>query len=152
MPQTDKAGNQQTPGRLNGKFAPGVSGNPAGRKEGSRSKATLAMQDILLTEGEAVIRRAVDLAIQGNEVALKLVIERLIPVSKDRVISLELPKIVNPSDVAEAVKRAVEAVSDGEMTPGEGETILKLLAALRTALSGKPGDLQSEAFAGICGF
>ncbi len=56
---------------------PGVSGNPAGRREGSRNRATLALQALLDGEGERVVRKAVAMALEGNETALRLVLERL---------------------------------------------------------------------------
>jgi len=134
-----------------GQFVPGVSGNPAGRREGSRNRATLALQALLDGEGERIIRKAVDMALAGNETALRLVLERLLPVAKDRPITLDLPKLAKPSDVAEAVRRAVEAVATGEVTPAEAETVLKLLEALRTALVNRQGDLDVEKLDRILG-
>lgn len=130
---------------------PGVSGNPAGRKEGSRNRATLALQALLDGEGERVVRKAVEMALQGNETALRLVLERLLPVAKDRPIRLDLPSLAKASDVAEAVRRAVEAVATGEVTPAEAETVLKLLEALRTALVNREGDLDVEKLDRILG-
>ena len=134
-----------------GQFVPGASGNPAGRKEGSRNRATLALQALLEGEGERIIRKAVDMALAGNETALRLVLERLLPVAKDRPITLDLPKLAKPSDVAEAVRRAVEAVATGEVTPAEAETVLKLLEALRAALVHRQGDLDVEKLDRILG-
>lgn len=145
-PKPEKADDQQAPRRISGKFAPGTSGNPAGRREGSRNNATLALQQILLADGEAVLRRAVELALAGNESAMKLVIERLLPVAKERAISLPLPNLEKCSDVADAIRCAVVAVSEGELTPSEASVVLNLLAELRSALLSKSSDLQSEAF------
>lgn len=130
---------------------PGVSGNPAGRPEGSRNRATLALQALLEGQGERVIQKAVELALSGNETALRLVVERLLPVAKERPVRLNLPKLVNASDVAEAVRRAIEAVADGAMTPAEAETVLRLLDSMRAALINRKGDLESENFDRILG-
>jgi hypothetical protein len=147
-----KTGEQQEVVRNErGQFVPGVSGNPAGRREGSRNRATLALQTLLDGEGERVVRKAVAMALAGNETALRLVLERLLPVAKDRPISLDLPRLANASDVAEAVRRAIEAVAGGEVTPAEAETVLKLLEALRAALINQKGDLESENFDRILG-
>jgi len=147
-----KTGEQQVVIRNErGQFVPGVSGNPAGRKEGSRNRATLALQALLDGEGERVVRKAVEMALQGNETALRLVLERLLPVAKDRPIRLDLPSLAKASDVAEAVRRAVEAVATGEVTPAEAETVLKLLEALRTALVNREGDLDVEKLDRILG-
>ncbi len=53
--------------------------------------------------------------------------------------------------MAEAVRRAIEALAGGEMTPAEAETVLKLLEALRAALINQKGDLESENFDRILG-
>jgi len=147
-----KTGEQQEVVRNErGQFVPGVSGNPAGRKEGSRNRATLALQQLLDGEGERIIRKAVEMALAGNETALRLVLERLLPVAKDRPIRLDLPQLAKASDVAEAVRRAVEAVAAGEVTPAEAEIVLKLLEALRAALVNQQGDLEAEKLDRILG-
>jgi len=152
-PDPGKTGDQQAAIVRNerGQFVPGVSGNPAGRREGSRNRATLALQALLDGEGERVVRKAVEMALQGNETALRLVLERLLPVAKDRPISLDLPQLAKASDVAEAVRRAVEAVAAGAVTPAEAEIVLKLLEALRAALVNREGDLEIERFDRILG-
>ena len=104
----------------------------------------MALQALLDGEGERVVRKAVDMALAGNETALRLVLERLLPVAKERPIRLDLPQLTKPSDVAQAVRRAVEAVAAGEVTPAEAETVLKLLEALRAALVNREGDLEIE--------
>jgi hypothetical protein len=129
-----------------GQLVPGVSGNAAGRKQGSRNRATLVLQALLEAEGEKVVRKAVEMALAGNETALRLVVERLIPPVKERPIQLDLPRLGKASDVAEAVRRAIEAVAAGQLMPSEAETVLKLLEALRGALINQKGDLEVEQF------
>lgn len=46
-------------------FQPGKSGNPAGRPKGFRSKATLAPEAIFDGEGEAITRKAIEMALEG---------------------------------------------------------------------------------------
>lgn len=59
-------------GAGNGKFAPGVSGNPAGRPKGSRHKVTLAIEAMLEGEHEKLTRKAIDMALEGDGPALRL--------------------------------------------------------------------------------
>ena len=101
---------------------------------------------MLEAEGEKVVRKAVEMALAGNETALRLVVERLIPPVKERPIQLDLPRLGKASDVAEAVRRAIEAVAAGQLMPSEAETVLKLLEALRGALINQKGDLEVEQF------
>ena len=73
-------------GRLqDGRFAKGVSGNPRGRAAGTRNRATLAAMELLDGEAEALTRTAIDLALGGDMAALRLCIERIIPVRREAV-------------------------------------------------------------------
>ena len=76
-----------------GKFKSGQSGNPGGRPKGALNKITLAAQALLEGEAEALTRKAVELAKNGNPVALRLCLERVLPPWKDRPINFTLPKI-----------------------------------------------------------
>jgi hypothetical protein len=116
------------------KFKKGESGNPRGRKLGSRHKATLAGQALLDGEAEALTRKAVELAQAGNVVALKLCLERLIPPRKDRPITLRLPRVVEVGDIAKALETILEAVAEGEITPGEAQAVAGVLDAFRKGL------------------
>ncbi len=60
------------------KFAKGQSGNPAGRKRGSRNKAT-ALRDQLEADASALIRKAVELAKGGDVAALRMCLDRILP-------------------------------------------------------------------------
>jgi hypothetical protein len=49
-----------------GRFSPGCSGNPAGKKAGTRHKATQAALALLSGEAEGLTRKAVELALAGE--------------------------------------------------------------------------------------
>ena len=55
-----------------GRFAPG---NP-GRPKGSRNKTTAAISALLDGEAEAITRKAVEMALEGDSVALRLCLEK----------------------------------------------------------------------------
>ncbi len=74
-------------------FKPGKSGNPDGRKKGSRHKVTLAAQALLDGEGENITRKCINLALEGDMTAIRLVMERITPVKKDSPVSFRLPII-----------------------------------------------------------
>src|SRR5215471_13932032 len=86
-------------GNPEGRFKPGLSGNPAGRPPGSRNKATETAE--LLLEGEAVAltRKAVELALGGDPIALRLCLDRLIPPRRGRKV--QLANVPPVSSVAE---------------------------------------------------
>jgi hypothetical protein len=51
---------------------------------GSRNKATLALQELLDGEAEAIMRKLINLAKGGDMTAIRLCIERLIPPCRER--------------------------------------------------------------------
>lgn len=121
--------------RGNGKpFKEGQSGNPAGRPKGSRNRATAALEKILDGDAESILRKAVELAKDGDTVALRLCLDRLIPVRKDRPISFELPEIEAPSDLTKATSAILNGVAAGEITPSEAAELSKLVEAHVRAL------------------
>ena len=68
------------PGLVRGRpFEKGRSGNPTGRRFGSRNKATLAAATLLAGESEALTRTAVELALAGDPTAMRLCLERILP-------------------------------------------------------------------------
>jgi hypothetical protein len=115
-------------------FKPGKSGNPAGRKVGSRNKVTLAMEALLEGEAEALTRAAIDKALAGDTMALRICFDRLYPPQKGRSIRIDLPTIKQVDDVVRGYESVLEAVSDGTITPDEASTIASVLEAKRKAI------------------
>src|SRR5713226_1671185 len=83
-------------------FEPGQSGNPSGRPKGARNRATLAVEALLDDEAEALTRKVVAMALEGNIAALRLCIERLSPPRRDRSVEFNLPKMESAADAVAA--------------------------------------------------
>jgi hypothetical protein len=110
-------------------FVKGQTGNPAGKRRGSRHKTTLAMDALLEGDAEKLTRRAIDLALEGDTVALRLCLDRLSPVRKDRPIQFELPAIETVQDLVKATASVLEAVAAGDLTPSEAAELSKIIDA-----------------------
>ncbi len=108
-------------------FTEGQSGNPAGRPKGSRNKTTVALEKILDGDAESILRKAVEMAQDGDPTALRLCLDRLLPPRKDRPISFALPAIETADDLPKATGAIVAAVAAGELTPSEAAEISKTL-------------------------
>lgn len=78
------------------KFKTGQSGNPGGRPKGVLNKATLASQTLLDGEAEAMTRKVVELAKDGNLAALRLCLERLLPPGRIGLFSSPCPRWREP--------------------------------------------------------
>ena len=108
-------------------FQKGRSGNSAGRRPGSRNKATLAAAKLLAGEAEGLTRKAVEAAFAGDPMALRLCVERLLPVCRERAVKFKLPPIESPADIAAAMKAVTAALAAGVITPGEAGRITAMV-------------------------
>src|ERR1017187_2071154 len=112
-----------------GQFKKGTSGNPSGRPTGSRNRATLMAEQYLEGEAEQLTRKVVDMAKGGNILALRLCLERVIPIRRERSIELELPPAHNALDLAANLQRILAAVGEGRITPGEAQALTEVLSS-----------------------
>ena len=58
--------------------------NPSGRPVGARNRTTLAAEALLDGEAEALIRKAVELGLQGDLIALRICLDRILPKRRER--------------------------------------------------------------------
>ena len=119
------------PGRTPaGRFAPGVSGNPAGRPKGSRNKASFFAEAMRAGEGVELARRCLDEAQDGNSVSLRFCLGRIEPARRGRPVTLDLLP-GEEREVHAVLARALRAVAAGELTPEEAYWIGRLAALKR---------------------
>jgi Family of unknown function (DUF5681) len=116
-------------------FRKGQSGNPAGKPKGTRHRTTLAMEALLDGEAELITRKAVEMALTGDATALRLCLERILPVRRDGPVSFVLPKLETGADAVKATAAIVQAVSAGDLTPSEAGELSKLVDGFRFALT-----------------
>ena len=117
-----------------GQFSKGTSGNPSGRPPGSRNQTTLLMEALLEGEAEQLTRKVIELALAGDITALRLCLERLLPLRKDRPIHLPLPAIENVQQIALAMTKVSSAIGEGDITPAEGEMLSNIFVAHKDVL------------------
>ena len=123
------------PARVRGRpFEKGRSGNPAGRRPGSRNRATLAAAALLAGESEALTRTAVDLALAGDPTAMRLCIERILPPCRERAVNFTLPPIESTDDISAAMQAVTAALARGDITPGEAATIAAVVETFARAI------------------
>jgi len=109
-------------------FLPGQSGNPAGRPRGARNKKTLALEALLDGESEALMQKMITLAKMGDDIAMRLCAERMMPPRRERPVPLALPRIESDADARRATSDIMAAMSDGEITPKEADQLLRAVA------------------------
>jgi hypothetical protein len=115
-------------------FQKGQSGNPKGRPLGSRNKATIAADNLLDGQAEAITQKAMELALNGDSTALRLCMERINPPRRARPIKFDLPPIETVQDVMKALGTIAQLVAAGELTPDDGKIVSDILENRRKAI------------------
>jgi len=127
---TENSTQKQRPG-----FKPGQSGNPAGKPKGAKNHATRAVQALIDGQADALVGKALELALSGDGPVLRAMLDRLCPPRKDSPITLAgLPKVVGVADLPKATAAILEAVTAGRITPSEGQALAGLLEGHRRAV------------------
>ena len=108
------------------KFQKGTSGNPKGKPVGAKNKTTIAALTLLQGESEALTRKAVELALEGDIQALRLCLDRITPTLKatSGPVSTVIPSGESLSDQAAAV---FEAARTGKILPDEATVLMGLI-------------------------
>ena len=113
--------------RRPGAFAPGNPGKPLG----ARNKATLAALALLEGEAEALTRRCVELALEGDTTALRLCLKRLLP--RSRAVRLPLP-LRTLADLDQATEAVSGALAEGAVALDEVAVLTGLIETRRRLL------------------
>jgi hypothetical protein len=100
-------------------FRKGRSGNPNGRPKGSRNTATQLAQLLLEGEAEALARKAVERALAGDSLALKLCLDRILAPQRRRTVAFDLPVMEGADGLARAIAAIAAAAADSGITPAE---------------------------------
>lgn len=108
-----------------GKFLPGVSGNPAGRAKGTKNKITLArlmledqLREILMRDGPKLMNKAIKMALKdGNDRVMRVLLDKMLTTprdqdsgdSQDRDIKVTVQNLISREDPPK--QRALEGES-----------------------------------------
>jgi hypothetical protein len=84
-------------------------------------------------EVEALTRKAVDLALSGDTVALRLCFERLAPPVKDKPISVSLPPL-GDANASQIMSSVLSAMACGEITPSEAAAVAGVVETYRRSV------------------
>jgi hypothetical protein len=110
---------------MNGRFEVGNKMGK-GRPAGSRNKVT-TLREALEDGGIAIIRKIKSQALKGDPTAMRLCMERLLPVAKAPNSCFPLPLVERAEHLSEAIAAIAKAVSEGRLSPLEGESVAKIV-------------------------
>ena len=124
MPQRKPKGKPRGPGRP---FIKGLSGNPAGKRPGTRNRATIIAEEMLDCETRPLLRGAIDDAKGGDGVMTRFCIGRILPPRRERPVRFDLPPIKSAADLNAAMQAITGAVAQGELTIGEAWELSQII-------------------------
>jgi hypothetical protein len=108
----------------------------SGRPRGARNKMTVALEQLLEGHAEAVVAKVIEMALEGDRMAIRLVFERLMGSRHERPLTdLDLPPIHSAADGAAVAAAILAAASSGKITPGEGMALMQMVDSAVRAFS-----------------
>jgi hypothetical protein len=105
-----------------------------GRPEGSRNKASLLAQQLVDDHSGPILSKCLIRAAQGDPVALRLIVERILPAKRDNRVQLRMPVIRSAADLANAAQCVFRAVSSGKISTEQGNALLDIIDKYRRVL------------------
>ena len=115
-------------------FVKGHSGNPAGRRPGSRNKVTEFVEGLAGENAEEVTRKLIEQALHGNPVALRACFDRIWPKPRGPKITFALPPIRSGADVPAVLDALIEGLADGAFTTDEFHTMTRAVERMAKTL------------------
>ena len=109
-------------------FRPGASGNPRGRPKGARNRATVTAEALLDGEAEAISRKLIEKALEGDTTALQLCLDRILPPRRERPVAFDLPKIESAAEALSASSAVLASCAAGALSPLEAAEIMGLVS------------------------
>jgi hypothetical protein len=108
------------------KFKPGESGNPNGRPEGATDKRT-TYRELLKPHAEALINKAVNLALEGDTTCLRICIDRLVSPYRPSEKAISISDFAGT--LSEKGEKVIQSIATGDISPGDGASVLSALAS-----------------------
>jgi hypothetical protein len=116
-----------------------------GRPPGSRNQVTSVSQTILEEHAEILMKKCLHMALEGDVMAMRLCVERLIPIRRQRVVRFKMPSVGTMEEVDTASQAVVKGVAHGQLTPSEGEAFTGMLEGRRKIIETDQFDVRLEA-------
>ena len=111
------------------KFRPGESGNPSGKKPGTRNRSTLLRAQLVTPAAvQSIASSLVEAALGGSVPAAIAVLDRVWP--RLRPVSLPTPIELPDGPLAVQGQAVVRAVALGTMTADDGARVLAAISSL----------------------
>lgn len=107
-------------------FVAGKSGNPSGRPKGTPDRRTALVRE-LEADLPAMLSALKTAALAGDVQALKLLLDRLLPVRKSTTEPVELPELAEAGTLPEKVEAVLAAIAAARLPPDVGAQLVNAI-------------------------
>jgi hypothetical protein len=97
-------------------FLPGVSGNPAGRRPGTKTRKQALVESLFEGEVAEIAQKALEMARGGNTDCIRLVLDRVAPVRRGRPVNFKLPPVSDAADIVKCFSEILRSCANGTLT------------------------------------
>ncbi len=108
-------------------FKKGKSGNPKGRPKGIKDRRVMH-REFLESHAKNLMKKAVEMALEGDGAALRLCLERVVPAIKARDEPVEIGEL--KGSLTEQGTQIMVAMASGKVSPGEATNMLQALSSV----------------------
>ena len=105
-----------------------------GRPPGSRNKRSGRAQQLLDEHGEAIIYKALVLALKGDTPLLRTLLGYLLRRPEDRPVETGPLPVGSAADLSKSLDNVLKKVAAGELSPGNANAVAALIECRRRAL------------------
>jgi Family of unknown function (DUF5681) len=118
-----------------GKFVPGRSANPAGRKKGAKNRKTIIAEKLLAgVDVAAILAKLERQAKKGDTAAARLILDRALPARRGLPIAIKLPAIKTAQDCVAAMSVVMGALAAGRISTIEASELSNVIDATRRTI------------------
>jgi hypothetical protein len=109
-------------------FTKGQSGNPAGKKPGTRNRATEMVEALVHEHAPDILRGVVERALAGDPISIKLCLEQILPRRRGRPIRLPGFLAEADADLVNTQLLITNQMLSGELSPEEALAFSEVVA------------------------
>jgi hypothetical protein len=110
-------------------FLPGLSGNPAGRRPGTKTRKQALVESLFEGEVAEIAQKALEMARGGDTDCIRIVLDRVAPVRRGRPVNFKLPPVNDAADIFKCFNGLLRACANGTLTIDEARALASVVEA-----------------------
>jgi hypothetical protein len=116
-----------------------------GRPPGSRNKRSWRSQQLLDEHGEAIVHKALVLALQGDAAVLRTLLAYLLRRPEDRPVETGPLQVGSAEELAKTLEKVLRKVASGKLSLGQAQAVAALLEGRRRVLETQDLEMRLQA-------